>query len=556
MKYVARGKIMITQGSITPRTMSKKLSQFLALLDTKEYGCHGYSECARNHSLQLLRKQQFGLEAENIEILFDTAICQPFLFVNEDNELDVAGVMDYDPKTQTGNLQIKTQTGTLEIHDVHSYHVYAYINNKFLPTNSVYLPEYNELEDVYISAISKELEKYILRIYHNTQLVFCMEDVYECEFYQHAEFAKYIHRKGYVRFSKSKNRNIFENYLYDINSETLFALQDSEGMPSCYIPEMNRDFNSVYSKKMWFHYKDDIVKDPWIKVALHLSESKTSQVIAEFIKNAEQYKIIENIFSDDPTVNIEVLYKSFSKELRFLYYCSKKEPYIFGHGIMGLSLDEVAVGTKNNQDEHHHVYEHTPYHVEQCIYINQHLYERCGENVALNRLPHKICDRYISSHDMCVFLTHHTTHNGIENPNRPGSWKEDFTEEAELYDAIADKIAKSGNLKTRWKNEYALYKIVNAKFPDAVYQYHCHWLGHQSLDVYVPSKNIAFEYQGKQHYEAVSFFGGEEQLKNQLERDRRKRQLCKDNGVQLIEWRYDEPVSSTLLTKKVKNILA
>ena len=134
--------------------------------------------------------------------------------------------------------------------------------------------------------------------------------------------------------------------------------------------------------------------------------------------------------------------------------------------------------------------------------------------------------------------------------------KEDFTKEAKIYNELADKIAKSGKLKTRWKNEYALCKIVSDKFPDAVYQYHSHWLGHQSLDIFVPSQNLAFEYQGKQHYEAVSFFGGEEQLQNQLERDRRKQQLCRDNGVILIEWRYDEPVSSALLNKKLKSILA
>ena len=333
-------------------------------------------------------------------------------------------------------------------------------------------------------------------------------------------------------------------------------MQDSDTMPSCYLqemcPEYSHDF--VITRQSYRNHAAEFLRGPWLKVVVHLSESKTSQIVAEFIKNAELYKVITNIFPDDPTVNVEFLFERDSRELRFLYYCYQKEPEIFGHGIMGMSLEEIEIGTKNNKDEHNHVYQYSPHHIEQCIYINQDLYERCSEKVAFNRLPLKIYSNYISSHSMGKYLAQYTTHD-FQETKYVSYPKEDFTKEAKLYNELADKIAKSGKLKTRWKNEYALYKIVNDKFPDAVYQYHCHWLGHQSLDVYVPSKNIAFEYQGKQHYEVVSFFGGEEQLRNQLERDKRKQQLCKDNGVQLIEWRYDEPVSSAWLNKKLKNIL-
>lgn len=545
---------MKRQNNASPKILSERLSQFLSTLNNVKFDNHGYNECTKHHSANFVKEQKFHLELENPEIWVATDICQPFLYWNERDELDITGVMDYNATTQTGTLELQTQTGILKIENTHSYFVFANIEGKFLPTNIRYVPEYHELNNIYVAAITQEFDNFTLWIYHNTEVVFRMDDVFECMFYQHRETAKYVNRKGYVRFSKEKGKGLYANYLYDINSETLFNLQESDDMPSCYIPEMNRDFNSVHTKKFWFHYTDDIVRGPWIKVVLHLSESKTSQVVAEFIKNAEQYKVIENIFPDDPTVNIEVLYKSYSKELRFLSYCSEKEPSIFGHGIMGLSLDEVAIGAKNNQDEHHYVYEYSPYHIEQCIYINQHLYERCGEEVALNQLPHKICTNYISSHDMCVFIKKYITHNFKES--KIGVFqKEDYTEESKQYNAIAGKIAKSGKLKTRWKNEYALYSVINDKFPDAIYQYHCHWLGYQSLDIYVPSKNIAFEYQGKQHYEAVSYFGGEKALEMQMARDQRKRKLCQDNGVLLIEWRYDEPVSSVVLDRKLKDLL-
>ena len=64
-------------------------------------------------------------------------------------------------------------------------------------------------------------------------------------------------------------------------------------------------------------------------------------------------------------------------------------------------------------------------------------------------------------------------------------------------------------------------------------------LGYQSLDIYIPSKKIAIEYQGQQHYKSVSHFGGKKALENSKARDINKKELCLNNGVKLIEWKYD-----------------
>ena len=60
------------------------------------------------------------------------------------------------------------------------------------------------------------------------------------------------------------------------------------------------------------------------------------------------------------------------------------------------------------------------------------------------------------------------------------------------------------------------------------------WLGMQSLDFYLPEYNIAIECQGRQHFEAVEYFGGEKQFKKQLQLDNQKKKLCKDNNIKLI----------------------
>lgn len=60
------------------------------------------------------------------------------------------------------------------------------------------------------------------------------------------------------------------------------------------------------------------------------------------------------------------------------------------------------------------------------------------------------------------------------------------------------------------------------------------WLGLQHLDVYVPSKKIAIEYQGIQHFKPISFFGGAVSLKETQDRDRKKEKLCNKNNVRIF----------------------
>jgi len=60
------------------------------------------------------------------------------------------------------------------------------------------------------------------------------------------------------------------------------------------------------------------------------------------------------------------------------------------------------------------------------------------------------------------------------------------------------------------------------------------------LDVFVPSLNLAIEYQGEQHFFPVKIFGGPERFKENQRRDKEKRKACKKNGIILIEIDYDK----------------
>lgn len=60
------------------------------------------------------------------------------------------------------------------------------------------------------------------------------------------------------------------------------------------------------------------------------------------------------------------------------------------------------------------------------------------------------------------------------------------------------------------------------------------WLGKQSLDFYIPSKSIAIECQGEQHYQSVKIFGGFQKFVRQKTLDIQKRKLCTENHVKII----------------------
>lgn len=69
------------------------------------------------------------------------------------------------------------------------------------------------------------------------------------------------------------------------------------------------------------------------------------------------------------------------------------------------------------------------------------------------------------------------------------------------------------------------------------------WLEGLELDIWIPAHRLGIEYQGQQHYKAISAWGGESALVTLQERDRRKRAMCQDHGVALLEVTYTEALT-------------
>ena len=108
-------------------------------------------------------------------------------------------------------------------------------------------------------------------------------------------------------------------------------------------------------------------------------------------------------------------------------------------------------------------------------------------------------------------------------------------------------ICKSSQLEMRVASELS---TLNIRFKQQV---KFSWLGRQSLDFYLPDYNIAIECQGIQHYKETAIFGPLQHIKDM---DRKKRQLCYRNGVNLYYIKYDAKIDNRIqkiLTKQNKS---
>jgi hypothetical protein len=108
-----------------------------------------------------------------------------------------------------------------------------------------------------------------------------------------------------------------------------------------------------------------------------------------------------------------------------------------------------------------------------------------------------------------------------------------------------------------WVSENKMYQMIKKIFKskDVIQHAQPIWLAPQHLDVFIPELSIAFEYQGKQHYEPVNIFGGEGGLKRTIERDIKKKKVCESCGIKLFYIRYDDDMKKRINEIKDEVIL-
>ncbi len=319
-----------------------------------------------------------------------------------------------------------------------------------------------------------------------------------------------------------------------------------------------------FSKYLSTH---NIIDDKYLYFYFHKRESLSFYMAYEFcIKNAYSFDIIQNKFEDDiDTVNycakfekdklkdIAILYKilnsrRFGGKLYFdnLYGTKNSSYSCCGSAIYNVPYSEYIKGLDwiiNLKSQYCFLNEQKANFKELVNFI----YKKYEIPINYHKLPEKFTKNLIYSDEMLDQIDEY-----IDEKFYHFKYK---TKKAlaikEQYLKLKSKLIKEKKYSPKWKSELDLFELVYQNYKDAIYQYRSSWLGMQSIDIYVPSKKLAFEYQGQQHYEPIGIWGGEEGLKKRQKLDEQKRHLCKENNVKLIEWRYDEPISKIILKKKI-----
>ena len=151
----------------------------------------------------------------------------------------------------------------------------------------------------------------------------------------------------------------------------------------------------------------------------------------------------------------------------------------------------------------------------------------------------------------------------VKNTDRAGLIEIERNILSEVYNGKYSDLPRYEYLipKNKWKSEQLVYEYACKlyKKSNVIYQHRPFFLrsnhGQMSYDVFVSGLNVAIEYQGKQHFEPVEIFGGEESYKTQVIRDELKKKLSEENGITLVYINYDEDISTDLIKEKVETAL-
>jgi len=106
------------------------------------------------------------------------------------------------------------------------------------------------------------------------------------------------------------------------------------------------------------------------------------------------------------------------------------------------------------------------------------------------------------------------------------------------------------------KGQDKLEELIKDLFPGEHIEHEHHVGERLRLDIYLSSSKLAAEYHGIQHFKFSSLFHkSKEAFEDGVKRDERKAELCREQGIALAVFRYDEKLDSDLVFDRMLHAL-
>ena len=101
------------------------------------------------------------------------------------------------------------------------------------------------------------------------------------------------------------------------------------------------------------------------------------------------------------------------------------------------------------------------------------------------------------------------------------------------------------------KGEVAIYTFLQANNIQFYKEYEFPDLKGRRYDFYLPTENICIEFDGKQHFEPINYFGGEEKFLANQRHDIEKNKYCIQNNIKLFRIPYTDLNNMNFILTKI-----
>lgn len=258
------------------------------------------------------------------------------------------------------------------------------------------------------------------------------------------------------------------------------------------------------------------------RIYFHNSINIHNKVFFNYIKNNFNYQKVNNEFEDDKCENFMILIDRNNKEsISFIEYVMNKSHsfermHSYHYTIYSYPIEDLILTLFSDfsfkmkiidyiKNDSLFIIEDISKKEEIIDYIYNNLY------IFKDDTKYNLCNKLMKKYNtntiglFIILLAKYGEEVAFNFPTFEDiNLNANLKKNQEIYNTIFLDLEEKD---IKWKSEFYMYKLIKSYFKDAIFQYRFKELGLQSLDVFIPSLSIAFEYQGKQHYEAINFFG-------------------------------------------------